>query len=146
MICERTPQNRIGDFNTAGQTHIDVLGRRVALDFTPCNLGGQRAWFLCPSCGRRCGVLYPLKCRVCLGLRYASELKGVQDRDYQQAFKVRRSLGQTTGGLEQPFPPKPRLMRWHTYLRIRLEAQAREARILSRLAAVLPHGHIQSDG
>lgn len=119
MICERAEQSRIGDFNTQGREWIMVAGQRVELDRTPCNLGGSRAWFRCPACGRRCGVLYPVQCRVCLGLRYESELKGVQDRDYQQAFKLRRSLGQNRGGLEQPFPPKPQLMRWHTYLRIR---------------------------
>ncbi len=145
MICERVEQSRIGDFDTSGRHWVHVCGHRVALDFTACNLGGNRAWFLCPGCNRRCGVLYPLECRLCLGLRYASEAKGVQDRDYQQAFKLRHSLGQSSGGLEQPFPPKPRLMRWHTYLRIRKQAQAREARILGRLAAVLPHGLKQSD-
>jgi hypothetical protein len=30
----------------------------VELDRTACNYGGERPWWLCPECGRRCAVLY----------------------------------------------------------------------------------------
>ena len=32
----------------------------VYLDWTPCHLGGQRPWFICPNdgCGRRVAILY----------------------------------------------------------------------------------------
>jgi hypothetical protein len=36
----------------------------VALEWTPCNFGGERPWFICPSvihgvaCGRRVAILY----------------------------------------------------------------------------------------
>src|SRR5829696_7809844 len=32
----------------------------VSLEWTPCNFGGERPWFLCPGagCGRRVAVLY----------------------------------------------------------------------------------------
>jgi hypothetical protein len=31
---------------------------RVCLESTPCHLGGERWWFLCPRCGRRAGKLF----------------------------------------------------------------------------------------
>jgi hypothetical protein len=48
----------------------------VPLEWTPCNLGGERPWFLCPGvgCGRRVAVLYGpgryFLCRHCYDLSY----------------------------------------------------------------------------
>ena len=53
----------------------------ILIDWTPCNFGGVRPWFLCPGedCGQRVAILYgptlPLLCRQCRGLTYASQLK-----------------------------------------------------------------------
>ena len=50
----------------------------VSLVTTPCNFGGVRYWFGCPSCGRRVGVLYLapgdvyFRCRYCNNLSYRS--------------------------------------------------------------------------
>jgi len=50
----------------------------VSLVTTPCNLGGVRYWFGCPSCGRRVAVLYLapgdvyFRCRNCNNLSYWS--------------------------------------------------------------------------
>jgi hypothetical protein len=54
----------------------------VSLEWTPCNFGGERPWFVCPGvvngkrCGRRVAILYgPGKyflCRHCYDLRYES--------------------------------------------------------------------------
>jgi hypothetical protein len=54
----------------------------VSLEWTPCNFGGERPWFVCPGvvngkrCGRRVAILYgPGKyflCRHCCDLRYES--------------------------------------------------------------------------
>ena len=52
---------------------------RVYLDTTPCNYGGERWWFRCPSCGRRCRILYggpEFTCRVCRDLTYRSQQEG----------------------------------------------------------------------
>lgn len=41
---------------------VRVLGLNVAVERTRCNLGGSRAWFLCPTCNRRwIGLLEPTK-------------------------------------------------------------------------------------
>ncbi len=51
----------------------------VILDTTPCYYGGYRWWFLCPSCQRRCRILYMpsdsriFACRICHNLTYSSQ-------------------------------------------------------------------------
>jgi hypothetical protein len=69
------------DRNTGKETYFDY---RVELVTTPCNLGGVRYWFICPSsrhgvyCGRRVSVLYRAPradyfgCRHCYNLSYES--------------------------------------------------------------------------
>ncbi|XFB08130.1 hypothetical protein AAGT13_09390, partial [Azotobacter salinestris] len=61
---------------------VTVRGERQAKDYpvpvtwTPCHLGGERPWFLCPYCGRRVAKLYlqsVFACRHCLRLNYASQ-------------------------------------------------------------------------
>ncbi len=53
-------------------------GYTVSLVTTPCNFGGVRYWFGCPSCGRRVAVLYLapgdvyFRCRHCNNLSYHS--------------------------------------------------------------------------
>lgn len=60
------------------------IKHRFPLTTTPCNLGGERYWFICSPmqngnrCGRRVGVLYlspknmEFACRHCLALTYSS--------------------------------------------------------------------------
>jgi hypothetical protein len=51
----------------------------VALEWTPCNFGGERSWFICPGagCGRRvavlCGPGRYFLCRHCYDLSYESQ-------------------------------------------------------------------------
>jgi len=51
----------------------------ATLTHTPTPTGGRRAWWVCPSCGRRCAALYlpddheRLGCRRCCRLVYASQ-------------------------------------------------------------------------
>ena len=51
----------------------------VSLEWTPCNFGGERSWFLCPGarCAQRVAVLYApgryFLCRRCYDLRYESQ-------------------------------------------------------------------------
>src|SRR5215472_1990244 len=47
----------------------------VKIEWTPCNYGGTRPWFLCPrrGCGRRVAILYcdsDFGCRTCRRLTY----------------------------------------------------------------------------
>ena len=63
---------------TDGEGNTTDYDYEVSLLTTPCNLGGVRYWFGCPSCGRRVGVLYLapgdvyFRCRHCNNLSYYS--------------------------------------------------------------------------
>src|SRR5690606_34688539 len=56
----------------------------VNFDRTPCHIGGERLWFICPNCRRRCEVLclagkWPA-CRKCYRLPYRSQCESPLDR------------------------------------------------------------------
>lgn len=59
-----------------GTALISPLGHFILIDRTPCQFGGTRPWFRCPSCGRRSRFLYEMGstyiCRLCSRLTYAS--------------------------------------------------------------------------
>lgn len=117
MICERLAQIDIRSFGKSppfGRFHH--AGCPVNITSTTCHFGGVRYWFVCPMCGRRCAVLYPTKCRKCVGARYSVERESVANRRITRAIRLRQRLGQKGGGICVPLPPKPKRMRWHTYL------------------------------
>lgn len=111
--------------NAAGGEWEDVR-ETVPLEWTPCNFGGERPWFLCPGvgCGRRVAVLYgPGKyflCRHCYDLVYESQRENGMNRALRQAQNIRTRLGGGANMLE-PFPEKPKGMHWRTYDRLRRE-------------------------
>lgn len=49
----------------------------IKLDYTKCNYGNDRPWFICPKCEKRVGILYAKKgiflCRKCQDLNYNSD-------------------------------------------------------------------------
>jgi hypothetical protein len=95
----------------------------IELAWTACNFGGERPWFLCPGadCGRRVAVLYgPGKyflCRHCYDLTYQSQRDNKMYRALHRAQKIRERLGGSANMME-PFPEKPKGMRWRTYDRL----------------------------
>ena len=99
----------------------------VSLEWTPCNFGGERPWFVCPgvingvACGRRVAILYgPGKyflCRHCYDLRYESQREDKNNRALRRAQKIRARLGGSANMME-PFPDKPRGMHHDTYMRL----------------------------
>ncbi|QYK40239.1 MAG: hypothetical protein KF887_12425 [Paracoccaceae bacterium] len=127
MICERAYKTHIRQLGRTADDFTFVLGVKVRLTRTPCHLGGQRLWFLCPNCGRRCAILYPLFCRLCANGRYLSERLSVRSRRIRRAIELRERLGQTEGGTIAPFPKKPKRMRWRTYYRLWDKSHALEA-------------------
>jgi hypothetical protein len=112
----------------------------VSLEWTVCNFGGERPWFLCPGagCGRRVAIVYGrgkyFLCRHCYDLRYESQREDKNDRALRRARKIRRHLGGSANMLE-PFPERPKGMNLDTYiapvlgaLRGRDGASSRDAR------------------
>jgi hypothetical protein len=93
----------------------------IFLQWTPCPLGGQRPWFLCPTCRRRCAKLYigegQSLCRKCRGLSYDSQRENRQARSERRINKIRTKLG-AEGGFFLDFPPKPSGMHMDTYWRL----------------------------
>ncbi len=95
----------------------------VPLEWTPCNFGGERPWFLCPGagCGRRVAVLYgPGKyflCRHCYDLRYESQRQDGTHRALRRAQKIREGLSGSANMME-PFPERPKGMHHDTYERL----------------------------
>ncbi len=100
----------------------------VRLTWTPCNYGGQRAWWLCPAvgCGRRVAVLYGgsvYACRHCHKLTYSTQREQAHDRAGSRADRIRARLGWPAGILN-PVAGKPKGMHWKTFDRLRLQHDA----------------------
>jgi hypothetical protein len=90
----------------------------VAVEWTPCPFGGNRAWFRCPACGRRAAILYGatvFACRHCLQLAYESQREAPHFRALHKAQGIHEKLG-GTGIIDDPVF-KPRGMHWRTYTR-----------------------------
>lgn len=69
----------------------------IPLRYTPCNIGGERPWFACPVCTRRCAVLYlkasRFACRKCQRVAYASQSEDACGRAWRGQQKVEGKLG-----------------------------------------------------
>jgi hypothetical protein len=91
----------------------------VALVGTPAHFGGQRLWLCCPSCRRRCQVLYGswrIGCRRCHRLRYLSQSGTRSDRANLGMMKIVKRLDPDASCNE--LPSKPKGMHWSTYHRL----------------------------
>lgn len=100
----------------------------VWLDWTPCNLGGQRPWFRCPAhgCRRRVAVLYGgsiFACRHCYRLAYPSQRETWDGRARQRADRIRAKLGWEPGILNGG-GLKPKGMHWRTFQRLSAQHDA----------------------
>jgi len=101
----------------------------VDFDYSPCNFGGKRIWFICPECETRVAIIYRSSqrfiCRRCCGLVYTSQNESEVDRLMFKSKRIRAKLG-GTGSLIDDFPPKPKGMHWRTYWRLLKEAMDAE--------------------
>lgn len=59
------------------KSKLDLDGVTVRMTTTKTNGGGERLWFCCPSCDRRCGKLFcsdsAFRCRKCLKPQFVIE-------------------------------------------------------------------------
>lgn len=103
-----------------------TVTERVLLTPTVPTFGGQRWWFACPWCERRCRVLYvPLSggrfgCRRCLELRYRSQSRSPQEQRRGKMEQLKLRLGARGDGTAPvaPVPPRPKRMHWATYMKL----------------------------
>ena len=96
---------------------------RIDIEWTPCHFGGERPWWTCPHCGRRCAIVYargpwPFMCRLCANLTYETSQSDAYTRANCKSNKRRERLGWERGA---PFPPKPKGMHWRTWDRLFVE-------------------------
>ncbi len=115
----------------------------VPLERTPCHFGGSRQWFRCPTCGRRCAIIYGMThhggfaCRLCMKLAYSSEAEDQLSRYHRKIRKLEARL--------EPHYGKPLGMHWRTYVGIRdrlIETEVKLTAATLRLLACigLPNG------
>lgn len=75
----------------------------LQIERTPCNYGGVRPWFRCPSCGRRCAVVYygapggRYACRRCVRVTYLSQCEDETGRLWRKQRKIDRKLAGGAG-------------------------------------------------
>lgn len=105
----------------------ETIAQTIAIDTTPCTLGGSRHWLVCPSCRERVAVIYgagPLfACRRCNGLAYTSQTESADDRAARRPDRIRKRLDWDEGILNEP-GEKPKGMHWRTCERLRTEHDA----------------------
>ena len=94
---------------------------RVPITRAPCRYGGERTYWRCPRCWRRCEVIVMASggrtwgCRTCLGLRYTSQGLDTRHRLQHRADSIYARLG---GDGDADWIPKPPRMRWRTFNRL----------------------------
>ena len=115
----------------------DDLDLPVKLEWTPCNYGGRRPWFLCPrrGCGRRVAVLYggsDFGCRACRRLTYNTQRVSPESRSLERAQRLRVRLGGSVD-ITQPFPDRPKGMHFLTYMKHAMRAWRAEAQANAEL-------------
>jgi hypothetical protein len=87
-----------------------AIVERIALDTTPCHLGGERLWFLCPRCpsAKRVARLYfvdgQFACRTCNALLYASQYANRLERARLRLDRAAARIGPEV----EPMAGKPR--------------------------------------
>jgi hypothetical protein len=110
----------------------------VPLEWTSCNFGGERPWFICPGagCGRRVAILYGpgryFLCRHCYDLVYESQRENEMHRALRRAQAIRERLG-GSANMTKPFPERPKGMHWSTYDRLWWEHDEAEMEQLAGL-------------
>jgi len=107
-------------------TEVEDVEEQVLLVRTAQPLGGERLWFACPGCGRRCAVLYGgcrFRCRLCVDAPYGSQREAPHERLLRRVQGLRARLGgDEYASLAMPFPPRPKRMRRASYRRLRARA------------------------
>lgn len=125
-LCERSPSLDIRELAQIRKLKDTIfLGEMIPIAWTPCTYGGERPWFVCPRCSQRVAKLYVrnhrILCRHCHGLAYWTTRKNSGVRAEARLLELHGRLGGgNTRGWDDA-PPKPKRMRWMTYLGLKRE-------------------------
>ncbi len=110
----------------------------VRLEWTVCNFGGKRPWFLCPAvgCGQRAAILYSGKtfsCRKCSQLAYPSQRETRDFRTMRRANRIREKLGWKPG-IANGIGGKPKGMHLSTFEQLTAQHDAFVSESLALIA------------
>ncbi len=129
--------HELASFSIRDWSRGQRLLKNVEVDWAILPSGGKRPWFLCPTCGRRCGVLYSLNariiCRKCGGLTYKSQSLPRHFRVMRKAQKIRLRLG-GSANMTETFPERPYHMHRRTYYRLRRQYDAAAEQVCAHFA------------
>jgi hypothetical protein len=79
----------------------EPIKQNIKLTQTPCNYGGKRTWFICPSCNKRKAVLCLhdtlFYCRKCCNYPYSSQCEGKLDNLISKRDKIAKRIFDETG-------------------------------------------------
>lgn len=116
---------------TVGEETTDY---NITLDWTECNFGGKRPWFICPekNCNKRVEKLYRPReqqhyvCRHCWDLTYKRCNISGQPRKIKghRLEKIREKLRKRAKRDDYEvmfYPTKPKDMHWDTFLELEQE-------------------------
>ena len=125
---------------TAGDSEPEQIEDQIQLEWTPCNYGGHRPWFRCPSCNRRVMVLARqdrlFRCRKCHHIPYGSQTEMRANRLIRKARKIRALVG-ASDDLQEPIWRKPKGMHQKTFDRLSQKDRIVSAEIDSYIARLL---------
>ena len=112
----------------------------VDLTTTPCHLGGERSWFVCPTggCGQRVAILYDVggfACRECHQLTHPSQREKALARALRRADRLCDRMGWPSDPSDAE-RSRPRWMHRTTYARHCRDLDALAARGMAALADI----------
>lgn len=121
----------------------ESINDEIQLIKTPCNFGGERTWFCCPTCMNKVLVLFGgkyFRCRSCKGAIHPSVNESKLDRSRRALAKYQSILAPDlklcsadgTRGLH-----KPKGMRYKTYFDIKKRASEKEDEMNRYFLAVI---------
>ncbi|HUW45637.1 MAG TPA: hypothetical protein VMW50_07550 [Dehalococcoidia bacterium] len=100
--------------------------QEIALTLVCCRFGGWRAWFICPSCGRRVGKVYlpcsmyygdrratRFQCRLCYGLTY--EQRRERNGYWTLQHRIERIEARWLGEISDDWISKRKWQHWRTF-------------------------------
>jgi len=105
----------------SGENEGEAVRITIPIRRVPCRYGGERLYWACPNCYRRCEVVVMAShahfwgCRVCLHLRYSSQGLDSSQRLQRRADAIYARLGDSD---DQGLVNKPKWMRWRTFHRL----------------------------
>lgn len=156
LICENTESitaktesdNKLIITYRHGNNKANNVTYKFRFEWMSCHLGGKRAFFLCPQCGRRVCLTYCVEhwgCRHCHDLSYACQGENAEDRHARQANKIRGKLGWKQGILN-PMGDKPKGMHGETFEHLAFKQMWYASKVLDSMSRVFRRAIYPSSG